>query len=1030
VNFQFTISETQEVSLADVRVKVQNTITRVRYNETAPFQSVGLAFASLPDLSSRENVSIHTLDYYPLANRPGVVTQAYYQIDSFFTEIGKFNITDMFIKKGTGLDVPLYWEHQIPITTDLFIQSGSDIIVLDKNFDPVDPEDYLVWEGSTYWSVFHNFKHEYDGLTGDYTNYYISYPLWDNTRATQREHIELLDPTPRFRAAVEDDYFPDPGSPTLVSLPDDVPLYEVQISGDRFLVNIPYDIVTYSPMNDIYVSPTPYIYAYRPNAIHEIGPLYPAAIHQDDPWFPLLTNGHFLASDNEYLIAEYAQQPFIPYQPYKREIYDETIILERTLIKTQKQNLHVDALNGFHLELLIFDRNENIKWAGSTDTTKEYYVDAVGEFTSIPYEHEGFDSVNSEDGLIQINYSLVELDDVILANYYYIEPYFEYTQVNMNPIYVPDMVGKSVVLYVVPYAAQTITVYHLILDEEDKIKDSNGIPDSVAIPESTNVSHGTVLVGRGYTDSVDAAWYIEITQSNSTPGDITDAQYRYKKSFTGAWGPATSMITGWVTLGSGVQIKFEPGTGGQDFTAGDTWTIEVQSNDIGLTDDIIGMTYDDFLDTYCLPDNTSPGFLIVARYGIGSNRGLQDLQLVDTRVRGGGINPDQLSEAKLAYPDISWMFDIGHYDGAPFPGSAATLIDLPASLLEVNGGIFTREQVDSIVKHHLSFGVYPVVRFYCTNTGLVSHETVPDETYVDNWVVPEDAKCPTPDGEVICQSEFLTTTTSTSTTSSTSSTTSSTSSSTTTSSTASTSSTTASTSSTTSSTTTTSSTSSSSTTTTVTTAMALNDDEFPSLPVEDWWTYQDYTAGGSYTIAGGKLELSSCIDSGSCGISMGDMDILKQGYNFSPTMPGIAVEFDAYTHLNVTLGDMPQPSYVMLAWYRNDEHYAFTELTRKSGGEYRLRSAHRDGNGKQLGAETVLAADDVWLRLKRDAGGNFKHYYALSEPTVELDWTELTIPGSPLVDTNTSFSRVGMIATHCSSGPFVTRWAYFRNWVV
>ncbi|NOQ49971.1 MAG: hypothetical protein GQ553_04855 [Nitrosomonadaceae bacterium] len=56
----------------------------------------------------------------------------------------------------------------------------------------------------------------------------------------------------------------------------------------------------------------------------------------------------------------------------------------------------------------------------------------------------------------------------------------------------------------------------------------------------------------------------------------------------------------------------------------------------------------------------------------------------------------------------------------------------------------------------------------------MSHETVPDETYVFNWVVPEDAKCPTPDGEVICQYEFLTTTTSTSTTSSTTSTTSST----------------------------------------------------------------------------------------------------------------------------------------------------------------------------------------------------------------------------------------------------------------
>jgi len=156
-------------------------------------------------------------------------------------------------------------------------------------------------------------------------------------------------------------------------------------------------------------------------------------------------------------------------------------------------------------------------------------------------------------------------------------------------------------------------------------------------------------------------------------------------------------------------------------------------------------------------------FLVVAKYAVGSNRGLKDIQLVDTRVQGGGIKEDLVETFKGSYPQVRWFHDIGHYDGTPFPGASAVLVDLPASLLEANGGVLTKAQIDSIVKHHLSFGVYPVIRFYCTNTGLIKHETVTDSSGAGDWVVSEGLTCPAPDGEVLCIFE-PTTTTSTSTT--------------------------------------------------------------------------------------------------------------------------------------------------------------------------------------------------------------------------------------------------------------------------
>ncbi len=152
-------------------------------------------------------------------------------------------------------------------------------------------------------------------------------------------------------------------------------------------------------------------------------------------------------------------------------------------------------------------------------------------------------------------------------------------------------------------------------------------------------------------------------------------------------------------------------------------------------------------------------FLIVSKYAVGSNRGLSDVDLVDTRVRGGGIKEELVTDFKGSYPQIRWFHDIGHYDGTPFPGATAVLVDLPATLLEVNGGIFNKKQIDSITKHHLSFGIYPVIRFYCTNTGLVKHEDVSNSSGPGIWDVPDSETCPDEDGTVLCTLVTTTTTT-------------------------------------------------------------------------------------------------------------------------------------------------------------------------------------------------------------------------------------------------------------------------------
>lgn len=599
IRFAFDITDSEERHSFDMRVRVSNPFYYIRFREQTPQEAVGLGFVALPDLSSRENVSIQPIDYYPLENRPGVYGEEIYLVEDFYTNLGKFRITEIFKKDPSGLDIPLYYQHDIPITTDLYVQTGSDVVILDKNFDPVDPDTYLVWTGGTeVVSVFHNYEASFDPITGNYEAYYVSYPLWDSVTQNQREYVVLLNPEPRFREATDDDY------DEYLDLPEDIPIYTVQEDDGRFLVSIVYDIVNESPMNDLYGSAS-LIYAYRPSTLNEIGPLYPASLYQEDPWFPILTNGSFYTNGSKFYIEEFSQQTFIPYEPYKRKILEEAIILENKLLMTQHGNLFVDPTDGFHLDIAILNSQGNPKWAITTNTELDYYIDEFGERTNIPYDYTGIVSYNERDGLIQISYSLLDPSDIVQVSYYYIEYDFEYNQVNLNPIYDEDMVGRTVVLFIQPYnegdAVPDNTVFHLLLDEENKIVDTNALAGYSVVPYGGNFSKGTIIMNRDYTGDADVSWEVEIVTANSVFGDVTDAEFKFRQG-TGSWSSPITVTGDWQELDLGVEIKFLPADGGQDFYAGDTWDINVEANITGLDESVIGMHYDTFVELYCLPE--------------------------------------------------------------------------------------------------------------------------------------------------------------------------------------------------------------------------------------------------------------------------------------------------------------------------------------------------------------------------------------------------------------------------------------------
>ncbi len=86
--------------------------------------------------------------------------------------------------------------------------------------------------------------------------------------------------------------------------------------------------------------------------------------------------------------------------------------------------------------------------------------------------------------------------------------------------------------------------------------------------------------------------------------------------------------------------------------------------------------------------------------------------VIDTRVRGGGIKEDEIEAVRVLQPELEWYWDLGFWDGIPYPGSASMYVEVPASVLEVAGGTLKTNEVRAIVDRHTAAGVYTIAKAY------------------------------------------------------------------------------------------------------------------------------------------------------------------------------------------------------------------------------------------------------------------------------------------------------------------------------
>lgn len=84
----------------------------------------------------------------------------------------------------------------------------------------------------------------------------------------------------------------------------------------------------------------------------------------------------------------------------------------------------------------------------------------------------------------------------------------------------------------------------------------------------------------------------------------------------------------------------------------------------------------------------------------------------DTRIRGGGIKEGKVGIAKYLQREVKWYWDLGFWDGTPYPGNASYFIEVPVDVLEVAGGVLKSDQVRDVIDRHTAAGVYAIAKAY------------------------------------------------------------------------------------------------------------------------------------------------------------------------------------------------------------------------------------------------------------------------------------------------------------------------------
>lgn len=601
----------------DTSLNIVKRREELSYHTGVPKNAANIAFVGATEIDMSTSLSIANRSTSLVANRP--TTAAVTTISSaktFQIATERFLVTDVFSQTiATLAPTPLFYKHVLSDDNLRRVGGGDESVHPDVRLVEVEilnsfQESIGVAELSIDYDegvIYNNLLSEF-ASTGDYTIYYVKYTVNDN--GSVYVYIDLLDNQPVYRLAQFEDL-----TPLLTIKEDGRKVYLVQETIGGYEVTLP----------------TVGTYAYRASDSATIEIVEPTGNAADDPWYIRVTAGDFLTNVQgttyRYRIAEFLSQTFSPYPPLKQVTSEVSAVLSQTLVKLDNSNIVESDTDFLYVSLLVNDVDGEGVAAFTTDPSLASTVASNGQSyktwnTTTRY---GIKSIDHKSGFIDIDGFEFKDTYEVVSTYYFEEQFYEFTDINFNPISNRDIVARRISLFIDPElttSSKTQTLYYLAIDESGKVVESN---------------------------------WSEFDNNTETFSGL-DLYYELKPD--------------WKTAGA--------------------HNLFVQDMSV----------------------EASGVFLILGDVTVDEGQSADNVTILDTRIRGGGLAEDTFEKALEIQPEARWFADNGRWDGTPYPRNATYFVELPVTVLDGAGGVFKSNEVRDVINRHTAAGVYAVVKAY------------------------------------------------------------------------------------------------------------------------------------------------------------------------------------------------------------------------------------------------------------------------------------------------------------------------------
>jgi len=667
----------------DCRINSKEEFNYLRYSSSFGDTNVGVSFLDSEPINVRDNIIVEDLTELVESNSPRRFYEITVNSQTFDTDSGAFLITDVFKTTSLGSEVPLYYRHDLSHVSDL-----TDIELLDANFNPVNRDEYVYYDetatlGYDARYIYTNLQNNYDEEENAFTVYYVRYRDPNTNEIT----TVIMDSKPFYLRA----------SFTATARER---VYTITPGSSSSAVQVYFSSRFFSP------TPLPGFerFSVRSDGTDRVATVKPVDLPATARWLMRFTRGEFfrdvVGERLFYHIPEYFNQFFSPVPPYKQAIEKTGQVLDDRLIYVAPHPIANLEIDGFYVYIAMRNNLGQTVRAFTNDPSASRYITKDSKITDVYYELDMIDSIDATNGMIRLS-SAVDTDLVPYVTYRYEENFYTYRGLSVNSTVDPDVLNKTILFYIIPEKTIPLNraVFHLLIDEQDNIVEAQ--------QDDTYVSFVSQATGGDTTTLIDP----ELGDTDFYTGfeiQILSGLNAGRRLKIDSYNPANNTLS--------FAVPFE-----EDIVNGTRYRVNKKSRDYSFTDPVSSTTfnYSGWLSTYTAAPNY---YVLLSNTFVVQTLSPRDIDTFDIRIRGGGIKENKVEESLKLQDEAQWYWDVGYWDGQPYPGMGAMVVEIPRSVLKEVGGAFERPQVEEIVKRHMASGSYPVIRYYDRSTTILKLE--------------------------------------------------------------------------------------------------------------------------------------------------------------------------------------------------------------------------------------------------------------------------------------------------------------------